>query len=1391
MSKTIKRQPFSVSTSSNAYPKERIFNQVDFKGISDTKNDVLADPFSFASAKNVYIDENNLLVSRAPFKFSDEEAHIIKQWTFDEYTLRLQRFLVDEKGDLVNNPQEVLPENLYYLFTLRCTSHETEDIANENVFGSYTWKFSVSDTGFNFEPKMFMAHIEEKIFFWFCGTHLIAFNFTSREKPFFEDARKYLYIPIKELIIGTLPIAYEDENFLTESFRRRHQRSALSSIDFNSLKDKNVDVRITDESGGDEILYDFLIRGEHSLNVLVYPYSIVGEDYHIDMVETDRSFVIMRYSNRTENIEISFDGKSFRSLPKLEGMLGKPLLTRDGLNVIAFRSNDIAVYKVVAQDSSDFSETSENFWTSIDYIDRSTEYEGKVIPLKSSGVYPVGWFRDLDYYAYAFVTKTDAGEEISFYNRYGEGAYFTRIPRIYPLLPSPNILDPNESLSGYYDTANGEIAESVNHRRIKDVIYTKEHRYLYLRANTELNDDTADYAIAILFYDEWGTYLSHAYNYLKNQNDSKTILIPENTYYIRAYINHAQNGNSLDDWCISFEKLDKFIPYGNIDTDLFPSNQVNVAGSVMGNHSIMMSMMLGEPNADRILFITSMAGINSKEENDMQILLLHHPIGDDYLLCGAEKFDHFLNVSEQRVDKIDFSIRAAYSKFSSEKNAYCDSIFVKNVSFDASENKLTSNSKNVLAEPASNEFVFNENTGDLITDSYWLSNSNTIVYIPEKIRSASNVPLRNLDKIKIVDGDKTYDLYIHRLSSDGKYLSDDDIHSGDVISTSSSMFISEDNLVREFLYQDKTGFGNRWYIEKLTIDDATNAWRVVSGNIKTNDIIRLRAYDKQVTYEFGDPVNPTNDRWSPYSPTTYPSPPDGWQVGDDWPREWLWNKPWKVNGDGTIDYWQAGDVLPTGGRVELYGIIEVGSNIRPVYSGQSNWWLIDGKLWTNSLNSNVTINIDEYVNCNEKDAILNSEVPTHHESSENEYFSFISNDRRHLLEISNDRRNDEGLLLYLPKGNEQALSEEITNFCPLTKDTMGIFTQNSVWYVMNRIVNDALVYTKAAKSKIPFGCRSGDDVTIALDGQAILLPTIRGIAVMKPEMFLSDTEQSLSYLSDSIYGKYERFFRDNVLNSSIVLNGTESGYSPAIKIATYKYWILFYKYFDNEIFMFDTRNASWWNITTPYPIRQLDANDRLYAIMQIDYSPMKGKDIVFPTTPPSLDGVPFIFADYETRLIFEESEFPVINDEVMKYNDDVVDKTLSGSFDWKYENEFVGSRRILRYASPIIDWHFTSQKLHFDQVNNYKRIKNITLNLKGTDTTAAKLSTKVFRDFYHPEQSDVIEMKVNDVGMFTKNLNSMHVINFQYKLENDESIKPHQLKLNGVSIKHEVKEKVR
>lgn len=84
------------------------------------------------------------------------------------------------------------------------------------------------------------------------------------------------------------------------------------------------------------------------------------------------------------------------------------------------------------------------------------------------------------------------------------------------------------------------------------------------------------------------------------------------------------------------------------------------------------------------------------------------------------------------------------------------------------------------------------------------------------------------------------------------------------------------------------------------------------------------------------------------------------------------------------------------------------------------------------------------------------------------------------------------------------------------------------------------------------------------------------------------------------------------------------------------------------------------------------------------------------------------------------------------------------------------------------------------------------MSAQGDSVMTAKLTTKAFRDYYHPEKSEVVEIKISDLRTYIRRMNIMHCVYFQYSLSNDVAVDTQaQLRLNSLSVKYELKERVR
>lgn len=461
------------------------------------------------------------------------------------------------------------------------------------------------------------------------------------------------------------------------------------------------------------------------------------------------------------------------------------------------------------------------------------------------------------------------------------------------------------------------------------------------------------------------------------------------------------------------------------------------------------------------------------------------------------------------------------------------------------------------------------------------------------------------------------------------------------------------------------------------------------------------------------------------------------------------------------------------------------------------------KMWTSQRRKDIIM----YYDAIENENAFNYKVPEHI-STLSEYF--LSYDTEYnLLETSSyrydidklDKEKTKERLLYFPLEREQRFSNSITNLHQLAEESLIVFTESEIYYITARSGTQPVEYYAAIKSKIPFGCHKGSEVITALDGQSIIFPTARGIAALTPQDFVATTERTVVYLTDNIQDEYNHFYNDIVMSTALQVTDDanlkrDGYYLPMIKIGTYRYWIVFHRYLDRKILIFDTRDNTWWILTTPYPIKQLSLTTRFRVIMEIDFSPLsitsEGGVVAAPERLPLL-GVSYLLKDDETNIRYKQENFPVTEDEPLTnkdYFDDVIDGALNGVSKLVYENKFVDSRSYFEYATPTISWHITSQRLSFGAINNYKIVKGINVSAKGTKPLTVKFSTKAFRDFVHPEQFVVNEIKINDLRTYVKRMNLMHTVYFQYKIEHDENA-PAQLKFNSLSLRYEIKERVR
>lgn len=1548
------------------------FRYTKFGGLCDNRNDAVIDQETFADCKNVFVDTSELLTSRPPFKFLDNEAYIVKKWVFGEYTLQFHRVPIDDNGNRVDS--SIIRNNTSFLFILRCISHVTIDDIDNGAYSALAWQIDARDLGWEKIPKIKPVQIEDKIYFWFAGVSFVCFNTAGRKipkstrddtlYPYFEDAMKYIYLPIYTLVINGIESELESLNYLTNTYRKRYIYSALSSINFASLIGKHLSVGLNgpNTQSTSKHLYDIVANSANFGKTLIYPKSEIGSSYYTTMVKTPNSNVYLRYIFGTSLIEVSFDGSYYRSLPVLEDIIAEPIITEDGLYVVAFTATRVAKCRIVAQESTDFTGTNNIFlWEYSPYWKGQTEYHRIN---NACGIFPtidncawicectqfgtqsvvqhvhVQWLRGtenvVDYeesfrgslrrnpavMAYQYITPTTDNPNIGpiiaglFHDDPGyvyvgllsynevSSIQWMRVSHIrenisingvnyrYDSIPIPvdnfdirfynYVIDSTIGVnlciafSARYKSANGQIVDkdilysfNINvhssfeyaiiddlsvefgdNIRVRCIRNASDDTKIWLHVGkigtdgteakiaefntqtqkievlTSIEDsgnctmpglmvrDNSLYCFGALKWDADGVFTGADARSWRITGSSATkigdlpiatgdsICNPTDGYY--SYIRGGRHSGD-NDWNKNIFILDNRTntfsqsSATTADAQIFGTERLGCTFYVTSDapkiiHKVFTELGSTDYEYDGIyeldnkIWVTSFDGtciylfptVDSTDDAVLRINFNYTGGADDiYNITGIDILgklpDAIVGFEKTLVHTNSYigDVIYAFSGVNEAGNTNLYRIILPNtVSIDESSGTYEIIGENSVL------FKLSQSANNVVsTDSY-------LWYVDESLA----IPMPKISKNTLSSGDRVAlinDASVGRKYVGNVYKLNGLGFGGDVVF---SNLVSDDYVYYGYagysMYDIDYADNERTIITKLRVSPNGGYWQNIHGeDIHARDIVSIGTISQQK--------------------------PTDWQVGDDWPEALTKQgilPPLIIDDDNQVRSWQAGDGWPgisnTWARM---GYVDIVIKSIPLYVDDAGvYYNINGTIWTSDIASDTDnqLEIDEVINAeydengNISDIGFNNNLPDYYGSFNDHFISFVDIDTGYnLLEITSTRREESRLdayrtdfLFYLPINSEERFSEKITNIHPIADTAIGIFTETSIYYMSSVQLDSGLSYSKPVKSKIPLGVREGDDVITALDGQVILFATKRGIASMTPQDFIASTERTLVYLSDAIQNRYEKFYNQSVKSASLATYESYTGYKCMIKICTYRYWLLFYRYMDNQILAYDTRYNAWWIWTTPYPIRELIVTNRLEALLQIDFNP------AYNLGP--LMGIRYLWTDDEVDLDADVSGvFPTLTYEYEaneSYYDDVIEGALNGDIKFIYDNKFAGSRRQLSYASPTIEWHITSQRLHFNALNNYKLIQAIYMTAKGVDNMTATLSTKAYRDAYHPESSIVFQMRINDLRTFLKRMNLMHTQFFQFMLSNDSNQETQRhLKLDSISIRYEVKGVIR
>ena len=154
---------------------------------------------------------------------------------------------------------------------------------------------------------------------------------------------------------------------------------------------------------------------------------------------------------------------------------------------------------------------------------------------------------------------------------------------------------------------------------------------------------------------------------------------------------------------------------------------------------------------------------------------------------------------------------------------------------------------------------------------------------------------------------------------------------------------------------------------------------------------------------------------------------------------------------------------------------------------------------------------------------------------------------------------------YFPKSKTEIFESKITNIHPISKTEIAIFLDNAIYYASS---------TELYKSKLGVGLKDGSDVITTFDGKNIIFATPRGLVAMSYQDFIASTEQSLTYLSDTIFKRFFEFSKE------------------PIKLYQYKFWIVCYTLTSKIAYVYDIRNSSWWPMSFDTTLQQIITIDK-------------------------------------------------------------------------------------------------------------------------------------------------------------------------------------------------------
>lgn len=326
---------------------------------------------------------------------------------------------------------------------------------------------------------------------------------------------------------------------------------------------------------------------------------------------------------------------------------------------------------------------------------------------------------------------------------------------------------------------------------------------------------------------------------------------------------------------------------------------------------------------------------------------------------------------------------------------------------------------------------------------------------------------------------------------------------------------------------------------------------------------------------------------------------------------------------------------------------------------------------------------------------------------------------------------------YFPEISKQVFDNNITNLQAISNKEVAVFFEKEIWYstfdTETVIAGEQGVY-RYFKSKLQVGCKKGSDVLTTFNGKYTIFASSRGLVAMSYQDFIASTEQSLTYLSDTIYAVFIKYI-------------SEANSKNEIKLFKFGYWIVIYKPDTSTGFIYDTRNGSWW--------------------------PVQGID----------DSVKFVDIDDSVKLLSNGKMYE-LNKLDTNYFD--YDGKSRKKVDWFIKSQKLHLSALNNYKH-IVNMTFVS-------VHDSNILQNAEYNINELDfrLQVNNYRKKIDGNINEPDDFVSVNYRVETIRTFVQRLNYSKVNEFQYQLSSDEENAIEvPLSLNSITIKYKIGGQVR